>query len=261
MTITEMEHYAKSLGSVFKKFPDQDSGNVCFSIRTEEKPVWIKFLNLEKIGIDDLQEVIDFYNSCNSPLIAKHWKLYEVNGTYVMQCDWVPGTVLNSPGEDRNYGNSAYRRFMNLPFEKRAEVCNSILCFFEWLESENIIIEDFYDGCIIYDFDNNDTYLCDLDHLHHGPYVLEKERQYGSTRFMAPEEIKKGSLIDFTTNVYTMGATGFVLLNDNYRNRNEWPHNSRVYDLLIRAVSEDRRLRFQSIKEMNSAWKDIFSNM
>ena len=256
-----MENYAKSLGSIFEKFLSQDSGNICFSIHTEKNPIWIKFLDLEKTKINNLQEVINFYNSCQSPLIAKNWKLFRVNDKYVMQCEWIPGIVINSPNENGNHYKAAYRKFMNLSFKIKIDAYNKILHFFEWLESENIIIEDFYDGCIIYDFEKNDTYLCDLDHLHQGLYKLEKERQYGSSRFMAPEEFKKGSVIDFTTNVYTMGATGFVLLNDNNRTKNDWMQNIQIYDLLIKAVSENREQRFQSIKEMNSIWAEIYSNI
>ena len=96
----------------------------------------------------------------------------------------------------------------------RSQVYDEIVQLFWEIEGQGIIIEDFYDGCILYDFEQGQAYVCDLDHIHHGAYVLTKERQYGSTRFMAPEEFQKGALIDQRTNVYTMGATGFVVLND-----------------------------------------------
>lgn len=257
MNIIEMEKYARTLGQIIEKFLSQDSGNICYSIQTKEKRIWIKFLDLEKSEIENLQKVIDFYNSCTSPLISKNWELLQVNDKYLMKCDWLPGKVLNSPNENRNDDRSVYRRFMNLPFSNKLDVYGKILQFFYWLESENIIIEDFYDGCILYDFEGNNTYLCDLDHLHRGPYQLAKERQYGSSRFMAPEEFQKGSVINFTTNVYTMGATGFVLMNDNNRERNAWKQNPKIYDFLHKAVSEDQAKRFHSIKEMYCIWKEI----
>jgi hypothetical protein len=52
---------------------------------------------------------------------------------------------------------------------------------------------DFYDGCLIYDFAGRAIWLCDLDSYRPGPYVLDRDRQYGSARFMAPEELTKGA--------------------------------------------------------------------
>lgn len=39
---------------------------------------------------------------------------------------------------------------------------------------------DFYDGCLIYDFARRMIWLCDLDCYRPGPYVLDRDREYGS---------------------------------------------------------------------------------
>jgi serine/threonine-protein kinase len=71
---------------------------------------------------------------------------------------------------------------------------------------------DFYDGCLIYDFARRTIRLCDLDSYRPGPYVLDRDRQYGSTRFMAPEEFAKGATVDERSTVFTLGRAAFVLL-------------------------------------------------
>ena len=73
---------------------------------------------------------------------------------------------------------------------------------------------DFYDGAIIYDFENQRVHLCDLDLYRPGPYVLDRERQYGSTRFMAPEEFEKRATIDERITVFALGRAAFVFLSE-----------------------------------------------
>ena len=42
---------------------------------------------------------------------------------------------------------------MQLPIETRCQVYDEIVQLFLEIEGQGIIIEDFYDGCILYDFD------------------------------------------------------------------------------------------------------------
>ena len=97
-----------------------------------------------------------------------------------MRHDWVPGKVLYSPDECRDAPYSTFQKFLRLPQEEKIRVYTVILEFFVELEGQKIIVEDFYDGCIIYDFADNQVFLCDLDHIHVGSYELKKDRQLGS---------------------------------------------------------------------------------
>ncbi|MEF3306734.1 hypothetical protein [Paenibacillus sp. GYB003] len=81
---------------------------------------------------------------------------------------------------------------------------------------------DFYDGSIMCDFARDRTRFCDFDLYAKGPFVLQAERIFGSSRFMAPEEFVKGSLIDNRTNVVAMGAAAFVFLAGGRREREAW---------------------------------------
>jgi hypothetical protein len=135
-------------------------------------------------------------------MIPRRWRLVELSDGLVMEHEWAPGRVLRSPDEDRDDPDSTHQRFLNLPIPKRLNVYNEILELFLEIEEQDVIIEDFYDGCVLYDFDTDRAHVCDLDHLHRGPYILTKERQFGSSRFMAP-----GSrLAAFRRNVPCSGA-------------------------------------------------------
>ena len=251
MKITD---YLAGLGAPFEVFLKQDSGNQGYSFRTAEGAKWVKVLNLEQTPLADVQAVIDFYNGLRSRLIPRNWRLVNLEDGSLMEHDWVPGRVLRSPEEDRNSASSTYQQFMQLPIETRCQIYDEIVQLFLEIEGQGIIIEDFYDGCILYDFERGQAYVCDLDHIHQGAYILGKERQYGSARFMAPEEFQKGALIDQRTNVYTMGASGFVLLNDNRRERAEWSLTEEEYGVLVRATSKDKEDRQRSIGELHDQW-------
>jgi len=72
---------------------------------------------------------------------------------------------------------------------------------------------DFYGGAIIYDFENQ--------HVHLWRSRLVSARSLtgsiatgsnGSTRFMAPEEFRRGATIDERTTVFTLGRAACVFL-------------------------------------------------
>ena len=101
--------------------------------------------------------------------------------------------------------------------------------------SAGFVAVDFYDGAIIYDFENQQVHLCDLDAYRPGPYMLDRERQYGSTRFMAPEEFEKGATIDERTTVFTLGRAAFVFLSQGQRGETDvhlWRGARALYDVV-----------------------------
>ena len=251
--------FIKELGNIFESFLSQDSGNKSYSVHTPNGPKWIKVLNLAQTPIGDVQKIAPFYNSLQSRLIPKNWELIELSNGQIMMSDWVPGQVLNSPAEDRQDVQSTYQRFMRLPLAKRLRVFDDILQLFVEIERMNIIIEDFYDGCVIYDFNTDTAAVCDLDHMHVGEYRLNRNRQFGSSRFMAPEEFIKGSLINRRMNVFTMGATGFVLLNDNKRAVQDWNLPIKLHKILQKATAHKKEERFTTVTKLYQEWQSCQS--
>jgi hypothetical protein len=86
------------------------------------------------------------------------------------------------------------------------------------------------------------------------------EDKNGSSRFMAPEEFRRGAVIDHRTNVFTMGATGFVLLNDNRRREADWPLSGETFRVLARATSERTEERQESIGQFCREWRRALGN-
>ena len=115
---------------------------------------------------------------------------------------------------------------------------------------------DFYDGCLIYDFDHQELHVVDLDHYCKAPFINEMGRLFGSSRFMAPEEFERGERIDERTTVFTMGRTAAVLLSDGTLERQPFRGSDALYEVVRCACCDDRGERYDSMAVFFAAWMD-----
>ena len=135
------------------------------------------------------------------------------------------------------------------------DVFADILDFHIHVMVQGYVAIDFYDGSILYDFQKEMTLLCDIDLYSKRPYINMMGRMWGSSRFMSPEEFEQGAVIDETTNVYLMGATAFALFGgEKDRSKDKWRLNDETYQAALKAVSDDRKKRQQSIAEFKREW-------
>jgi serine/threonine protein kinase len=162
---------------------------------------------------------------------------------------WVDGECMG-----RMYPASR-QRFMTMPIETRLHVFRDVLSFFEYIASGGYVAIDFYDSSIMYDFDKKHTTICDIDFYCKMPYTNDMGRMWGSSRFQSPEELQLGATIDEITNVYTLGATAFALFSNYNRSREAWPLNDKTFNVVSKAVSDDRQYRQQSIKLFIKEWE------
>ena len=80
-------------------------------------------------------------------------------------------------------------------------------------------------------------------------------RMWGSAKFMSPEEFERGAVIDEITNVYTAGAFAFALFGRYERDFNKWSLSRALYNVAMKAVSDDRGERQRSIKQFIEEWE------
>ena len=177
---------------------------------------------------------------------------------------WVDGKNLYVPGHLRSAPDSAARRFRSLPPAVRIAAVRSIIDLHLALAGRGWVAGDFYDGCLIYDFDAGTLRICDLDHYRSGPYRNTVGRMPGSTRFMAPEEFEKGQVIDERTTVFTLGRTAAIFLDDwsDDSGRRVLPHAPSRSDSAdsVRAVTEiacapDPAARYPSVAALAEAFE------
>ena len=97
-------------------------------------------------------------------------------------------------------------------------------------------------------------HFCDFDEYRLGPFTLEDGRLPGSRSLMAPEECVKGSVIDQTTNVFTLGKIALALLCGEKRDKAHWRGPESLYDVVHKATEQDRAKRYPSFDSFLKAW-------
>ena len=129
-----------------------------------------------------------------------------------------------------------------------------ILDFITYAAQQKYVAIDFYDGSIMYDFDKQKTVICDIDFFRKSPTVNDMGRMWGSSVFMSPEEFEKGAVIDEITNVYTLGAMAFALFGSYKKDYDNWSLSKELYNVAVKATTDDRNKRQQSISKLIDDW-------
>ncbi|WP_371928747.1 serine/threonine protein kinase [Rossellomorea sp. KS-H15a] len=249
--------FIKKYGEVFKVYDDQDSGNICFGVRDGEERLFIKFAGAPtsryegkpEEAITALKAAVNVYEDLRHPHLVRLIRGEEVGGGFAAIFEWSDGECMG-----KMYPLSR-ETFMQLPDSTRLDVFHAILDFHIHAVEKGYVAIDFYDGSILYDFSKEKTLICDIDLYSKRPYTNTMGRMWGSSRFMSPEEFREGAGIDEITNVYGMGATAFALFGgEKDRSREKWRLSDGLYEVALKAVSDDREARQPSLLELKREW-------
>jgi serine/threonine-protein kinase len=191
---------------------------------------------------------VPVYQDLAHPTLIQFVKAEEIGGGFAMVFDWVDAVCAQ-----RMYP-SDYRQFTGLSLETKQQIFSDIMGFHAFVAERSYVAIDFYDGSIMWDAAHKRTIICDIDFYQKSPYV-GRMGLWGSARFVSPEERTDGAVIDEVTNVYTMGATAFCLFADSDRTPEKWPLSERLYEVVRRAVSDERSERQQSIRQLMEEWE------
>ena len=249
--------FLRKYGTVFKVFDNQDSGNICFGIEDGANRYFVKFAGAPTVragvsadeAVANIKNAAPIYRDLAHPTLIRLIDAGEIGGGFVSVFEWVDAECLSAMYP------ASREKFLQMPAETRQQVFADILAFHAHVAKQGYVAIDFYDGSIMYDFQNSRTVICDIDFYAKTPYVNEMGRMWGSSRFMSPEEFTRGAAIDEITNVYTMGATAFALFGDE-RDRciEKWTASRALFDVAKHAVSDDRCARQQSIAQLIEEW-------
>lgn len=259
------------LGTVFTIFDQQDSGNISFGVEKDGHKKFIKYAGAQTIAyngnaneaVERLKNSINIYEELKHDSLIKLIEHFPVQSGYVVIFDWFDGEYLHPhwsfpPPEKYVNPNSPFYKFRHLSVRKRIHSLNSIFSFHTFIEKKNYVAIDFYDGSILYNFNTNETKICDIDLYSKKPYINKMGRLWGSSRFMSPEEFQLNAIIDERTNVYNMGAIAFALLGCGQdRSFIKWEASKELYEIAYRAVNENRAERYASVKEFYEAWLKV----
>ncbi|UPJ19064.1 serine/threonine protein kinase [Bacillus cereus] len=256
------------LGTVFAVFDQQDSGNISFGIEKDGHKKFIKYAGAQTIAyegtrrdaIERLKNSVTIYEDLKHDSLIRLIDHFPVQSGYVLIFDWFDGECLHShwrfpPPEKYKNPNSPFYKFRHLSAIKRTHSLHSIFSFHTYVEKKNYVSIDFYDGSILYNFNTNETKICDIDLYSKKPYINRMGRLWGSSRFMSPEEFELNAIIDERTNVFNMGAMTFSLLGgEKDRSFIKWEASKELYEVAYRAVNENRAERYASVTEFYDSW-------
>jgi len=246
-------------GEVFKVVDNfNGSGNICFGIEKDNKKYFVKFAGAPKEkfdfgttaqAIEWLKESKKVYQDLAHENLIKLIKSEEIGGGYVNIFEWTDAECIGYQSP------SSRQKFLSLSVEAKMQSFDTILDFHAHVAENKYVAIDFYADQILYDFINNKTIICDIDFYQKSPYYGDKGT-WGSANFVSPEECTPGLRIDEITMVYTMGATAFSIFSDYDRSLEKWKLNKSSYQVLKKAVSNDRDMRHKSIHQFIYEWKE-----
>jgi len=262
--------FLSKYGKVFCAFDENDSGNISFGLEKNGSKYFIKVAGLPTTNavrnpgeaVSALRKAIPVYNDLKHPVLTELVEHAPLDDLYLAVFKWVDGECLFDHWNFAKrpmytHPQSPHNRYKQLSIEKRAKAFETIRSFFKLVVQKGYVAIDFYDGSIMYDFENDITTICDIDYFSRAPHINTMGRMWGSSRFMSPEEHELNANIDEITNVFTLGAISFLVFGDARDHSFEkWNANKELFDVAVKATSPDRNRRYRSIEEFCRAWDD-----
>ena len=261
--------FVNKYGKVFKVFDKQGSGALCFGTEKAGKRYFLKFAGAKNIKYDETLNIEDAisilrysvlkYRDLKHPLLVNLISGEEIGGGFLTVFDWFDGVSFGYPQREM------CKKFMALPVEKKQRVYEGILEFHAHVAEQGYVAIDFNDQNVLYNFDNGNFAICDIDFYAKQCYMNGSLDGFGAPLHMSPEENRIYGLVDEVSNVYTMGATAFCFFadamftegftQDNNFLREKWELSKELREVAKKAVSEPRSERQQSIRSFIAEWK------
>jgi serine/threonine-protein kinase len=250
--------YLARVGRIFATFDSrtQDSGNVSFGLEAAGRRWFVKTAGDptdRSSFLDHAARVELLRNAQRVAASVSHPALPPLCGELasawgpMLVYDWAPGELLGGTAQSRADPASAHQRFRRLPAVEVTAALQVVLEAHIALCAARWVACDFYDGAMIYDFEARRMWLVDLDTYHRGSFVNDMGRMFGSTRFMAPEELERGAAIDERTTVFTLGRAVSVFLGDGTLEPGAFRGSPAQLAAMTRACSPDPAERFGSV--------------
>jgi len=255
-----MLEYLKSCGTVFATIAGHDSRNTSYGVTIEGECWFVKHASAgDGEALAELESAIRFHGAVRHEAIVPLVAAVESSDGLAIVHPWRAGEVLNDPfapgALPHNDPNSALARFRALPVSVVVDAVTVILDAHVAVTRAGFVAVDFYDGAVMCDFATGAIQLVDLDG-YRPPYTLDRDRQFGSSRFMAPEEWERGAAIDERTTVYTLGRAAFVFFGGTRGDPSPscWRADQKRHAVATRATATSPADRFATVGELRYSW-------
>ncbi|MFI8105313.1 serine/threonine protein kinase [Streptomyces sp. NPDC086023] len=256
--VATLDAYVAGIGTIFRTFADQDSGCVSYGVLVDGRRWFVKSASTPA-ALSSLRRAVNVHQAVAHPAITPLLNSITTNEGLALVYPWVPGEVLYHPTRSHHGGRTApdspMARFRGLPLPEVHAALDVILDAHLAVEAAGLVAVDLYDGCILYDFNERRMRLCDLDEYRLGPFTLDADRLPGSSRYMAPEEFVRGSLIDIRTTVFNLGRALRLLL-DAGDDEHQWRGTASQLAIANKATCKEPDQRFPSVNALTEAWHE-----
>ncbi|MEV0455236.1 serine/threonine protein kinase [Catellatospora methionotrophica] len=260
---TDLPAWLDSLGDRFAAFEQQGSGCVSYGVMTQSGPRFVKTFPAESAWL--LRRALAVHGAVTHGAIVAPVAAYRLrSGVHALVYPWRDGGVLY-PADPRGAAvrtdpQGAMARFRALPTGEVEAALDAVLDAHVAVAAAGFVAVDFYDGCLLYDFTASRMNVVDLDEYRPGPFPLEADRLPGSTRFMAPEEFRRGAVIDERTTVFTMGRTLRLLL-DSGDAEAAWRGTDGQLSVIARATDPRPGHRHATVAALTAAWREATARL
>ncbi|MEU8006497.1 serine/threonine protein kinase [Catellatospora sp. NPDC049111] len=255
----DLPTWLDGLGTRFAAFERQGSGCLSYGIATSPGRRFVKVFRAEHDRL--LHRALSVHAAVAHESIVAPLAAYRLrSGESVLVYPWRDGGVLY-PADPRGAAvrtdpDGAMARFRALPADRVEAALDAVLDAHVAVAAAGLVAVDFYDGCLLYDFAASRMHLVDVDEYRPGPFTLEADRLPGSTRFMAPEEFRRGAVIDERTTVFHLGRMLRLLL-DAGDVEAAWRGTDRQAAVITTATASRPEGRHATVAELTEAWRAV----
>lgn len=278
--------WLKRYGTAFQAIDETGSGCICIGIQKDGKKYFCKIAGVNTLEADVspeesvqiLKQAVSIYRELEHPNLITLVEAFDYEKFYVAVFEWADGECLFDHWNFEKYQRNSLlkspkQRFGELSIYKKMKCAEVLFSFLQNVNEKGYVAVDFYDGSIMYDFENDVTTICDIDLFRKAPVMnVLGEDWFGTKRLKAPEEYVKGAIIDEQTNVFTLGALLFEFfgsfseeeIGGRYvENRflpcdiTKWQLDEVSYQVAVKAVSQERSSRYKTIAELYAEWKKV----
>lgn len=271
------------LGTIFKVYDEQDSGNLLFGVAKDGARYFVKYAGARPVeyggrpddAVARLEQAAQVYEALQHPNLVKYLGRKQCPQGLALVFEWFDGRGLHEHWTFARCGKyqpgSPYKQYLDLSPAKKLKSVATIFECLCYVEASGYVAVDFYDGSIMYDFVRGETRVCDIDFFSKAPVINTIGAGFwGSSRFKAPEEYVKNAEINSATTVFTLGAM-LCHFFGSYEGRDiagmyqnghfhaytgaGWQLSQPAYAVVCRATALEPAQRFNSIAEFYAAWQ------
>ena len=263
--------YIARHGTVLATFDhrSQDSGNLSWVIATGNRRLFVKTAGADespepggRIPYFDhggrvalLRNAVELARSVDHPVLPGLLNVLESPWGPMLVYEAAPGELVGVHRDSRADPDSAYQRFARLPADRLLSVFDQLIDVHVALAARGWVAVDLYDGCLIVDYATGRLAVVDLDTYRRGPSINDMGRMFGSTRFMAPEELQLGAPIDQRTTVFTLGRLIWHFGTRLTERRENFCGPAALAEVVQQAIRPSRDERPATVAELANAWR------